>query len=249
MPSNGSTLPPMGFIAVECHFVRPAGDGYNERTWPFPLIREEAPGSLVPNLITDKTYDQDFLDRFVETGKKLAARGAVGIMTSCGFLAMAQPELARRLPIPVSASSLVQIPSLFAILPPTAHIGIITYDGSKLGSLHLTQLGVRDVDRCHVVGVPKDGVLQLLVRENGPYSHELIEKEMTDAARGLIKAHPQITMLVLECVQMSPFSVAVEKAVKMPVYDLYTMGCWFYSGLVKQRPDAWGPIGSDTTWG
>ena len=242
-------LPPMGFIAVECHFQRPAGDGFNERTWPFPLIREEAPGSLVPNLVTKDSYDEDFLDRFVRTGQKLADRGAVGIMTSCGFLAMAQPELAKRLPIPVASSSLVQIPSLFAILPSASHIGIITFDGSKLGPLHLTRLGIKETDRVHITGVPKDGHLQCLVRDDGPYSHEAIEKEMTDAAVGLIKAHPEISVVVLECVQMAPFAVAVEKTVKMPVYDIYTMGCWFYSGLVRRRPEAWGPIGEDKTRG
>lgn len=244
-----TTLPPIGFIAVECHFVRPAGDGYNERTWPFPLIREEAPGSLVPNLITSDTYDGDFLDRFVRTGQKLADRGAVGILTSCGFLAMAQPELAKRLPIPVASSSLVQIPSLFSILPSTSHIGIITFDGSKLGPLHLTQLGINQVDRVHIIGVPTDGHLQCLVRDDGPYSHEAIEKEMTDAALEITKAHPAIRAVVLECVQMAPFAEAVEKTVNLPVYDIYTMGCWFYSGLVRRRPGAWGPIGSDTTRG
>ncbi|KAJ9620085.1 hypothetical protein H2204_012395 [Knufia peltigerae] len=247
--SQSDSLPPMGFISVECHFTRPAGDGWNERTWPFPLIREEAPGSLVPNLITDNTYDDDFLDRFVRTGQKLVDRGAVGIMTSCGFLAMAQPELARRLSVPVASSSLCQIPSLFSILPPTAHVGILTFDGSKLGRTHLTQLGITQVERVHIAGVTQDGHLQRLVRDDGPYSHEAIEKELTDAATAITQQHPQINTVVLECVQMAPFAVAVEKTVNMPVYDIYTMGCWFYSGLVRRRPEAWGPIGSDMTKG
>jgi hypothetical protein len=189
------------------------------------------------------------LDRFVRTGQRLADRGAVGIMTSCGFLAMAQPELAKRLPVPVASSSLVQIPSLFAILPPTSHVGVITFDGSTLGPRHLTQLGIRDVDRVHVIGVPEDGHLRCLVRDDGPYSHEQIEKEITDAALELTKAHPEIGTLVLECTQMAPFAVAVEQTVKLPVYDLYTMGCWFYSGLVRRRPEAWGPVGVDKTRG
>lgn len=90
MPS-ANNLPPMGFIAVQCHFTRPPGDPWNEQTWPFPLIRETAEGSRESQLITNEEYDEAFLNRFVEAGLKLAEQGCVGIITSCGFLAMAQP--------------------------------------------------------------------------------------------------------------------------------------------------------------
>ena len=242
-------LPPMGFIAVDCHFTRPAGDAYNERTWPFPLIREEAPGSSVPNLVTRNGYDAGFLDRFVQTGQKLADRGAVGILTSCGFLAMAQPELAKRLPIPVATSSLIQIPSILAFLPANASIGVLTFDGAKLGPLHLSQLGMRDADRVHIAGAPENGNLQRLVYDDIEYSHERIEKELVDAALDIIQRHPDIRAMLLECTQMAPFAGAIQQAVKLPVYDVYTMGCWFYSGLVRRRPQVWGPVGTDKTRG
>lgn len=82
----------MGFIAVEVKIHRPAGDPFNEKTWPFPLLREIAPGSTESQIVTSDKYDSDFIDRFVETGKKLADRGCVGLLTSCGFLCNAQPE-------------------------------------------------------------------------------------------------------------------------------------------------------------
>ena len=89
--SNGDALPPLGFIAVECFFTRPPGDPWNEETWPFPLIKEMASGSSASQLVTGTEYDDAFLGRFVEAGLKLAEKGCVGIITSCGFLAMAQP--------------------------------------------------------------------------------------------------------------------------------------------------------------
>jgi hypothetical protein len=85
-------LPPLGFIAVDIHFSRPPGDPFNEQTWPFPLIREQAEGSTESQIVTNGEYDAAFIERFVDAGLKLAARGCVGIITSCGFLAMAQPE-------------------------------------------------------------------------------------------------------------------------------------------------------------
>lgn len=87
-----STLPPLGFISIDIHFHRPPGDPYNEKTWPFPILREQAENSTESDVVTGGEYDNAFIDRFVDAGQKLVAKGCVGIITSCGFLAMAQPE-------------------------------------------------------------------------------------------------------------------------------------------------------------
>lgn len=90
--SIDGSLPPLGFISIDIHFHRPPGDPYNDKTWPFPILREQAENSTESMVVTGKEYDEEFIDRFVEAGRKLAARGCVGIITSCGFLAMAQLE-------------------------------------------------------------------------------------------------------------------------------------------------------------
>lgn len=91
-PGPEKRLPPLGFIAIELDIHRPCGDPYNEQTWPFPIIRETAQGSKVSQVVTSKQYDSAFIGRFVDAGLRLAERGCVGIITSCGFLAMAQAE-------------------------------------------------------------------------------------------------------------------------------------------------------------
>jgi hypothetical protein len=90
--SNGTdnSLPPLGFIAIECFFTRPPGDPYTEQTWTFPLIRQLAVGTAESQVVTIADYDDAFLDRFVDAGKALAEKGCVGLITSCGFLALAQ---------------------------------------------------------------------------------------------------------------------------------------------------------------
>jgi hypothetical protein len=85
-----SALPPLGFIAIECFFTRPPGDPYNEQTWTFPLLRQLAFGTAESQVVTSTDYDDKFLDRFVDSGKALADKGCVGLITSCGFLALAQ---------------------------------------------------------------------------------------------------------------------------------------------------------------
>jgi hypothetical protein len=91
MPST-TDLPPLGFLAVEVNIHRPPGDPWNAATWPFPLLHETVPGSTESQIVTKEAYDEAFIKRFVEAGKKLAERGAVGIITSCGFLALAQKQ-------------------------------------------------------------------------------------------------------------------------------------------------------------
>jgi hypothetical protein len=98
-----SSLPPLGFIAIECFFTRPPGDPYNEQTWTFPLLRQLAFGTAESQVVTNTDYDDTFLDRFVDAGKALADKGCVGLITSCGFLALAQ---SRYVATPASVSSL-----------------------------------------------------------------------------------------------------------------------------------------------
>lgn len=85
------SLPPLGFIAVDVHFHSLPGNLFNELIWPFPIIEAQAEGSQLGQIVTKDNYPEDFLDRFVEVAKKLASKGCLGIITSCGFLAMAQP--------------------------------------------------------------------------------------------------------------------------------------------------------------
>ncbi|KAL4798065.1 hypothetical protein BDV19DRAFT_386723 [Aspergillus venezuelensis] len=248
-PADQKSLPPLGFLAVECFFYRPAGDAFNSDTWSFPLIRELATGSKENVLVSKDDYNEAFLDSFVQAGKRLAERGAVGVITSCGFLAQAQTTLASRLPIPVATSSLLQIPSILAFLPPTKSIGIITYNATQLGPLHFSRLGIApsSVERCHIIGAPSGGSLQGLVRGQIEYNHDDIEKEMIDAARDLIAEHPSIGAIVLECTQMPVYAEAVQREVDLPVYDVFTMANWFYSGLVRQRPVQWGSLEGQKT--
>jgi hypothetical protein len=56
-------------------------------------------------------------------------------------------RLSERLSIPVATSAPIQIPSILAVLPTSKSIGVITFDSSRLGALHLTQLGISAVGR------------------------------------------------------------------------------------------------------
>ena len=47
--------------------------------------------------------------------------------------------------------------------------------------------------------------------------------------------HPEVGAIVLECTNMPPYAAAVQAAIGLPVYDIYSMITWFHAGL---RPRA-----------
>ncbi|EWG54998.1 hypothetical protein FVEG_13070 [Fusarium verticillioides 7600] len=230
--------PPLGFLAVEVDIYRPPGDPFNQSTWPFPLIREKVIGTSEAQIVTNGNYEDAFIDRFVQAAIRLAERGAVGIITSCGFLAAAQTRLAALSPIPVATSALVQVPSLLAISPINRPIGVLTYDSARLGSAHLLELGI-DPSRVRVWGLSDDSHLRDICARGANYDADRLERELVAEAKSLVLQHPDVAAVVLECTNMPPYADRIHDAIQIPVYDVYTMGMWFYSGLTRRNPLSW----------
>ena len=156
---------------------------------------------------------------------------------------MVNDRLSTRLPIPIATSALLQLHSILPLLPAKKSVGILTFDGTQLGDKHLTQIGLSQeaIRRTIIKGPPSSGHLHRLIKQNAPYSHSDIENELVQTARQLLKERPDVGAILLECTQMPPFADAIQRALQLPIYDVYTMGCWFYSGLVRERPHCWGP--------
>lgn len=70
-----------------------------------------------------------------------------------------------------------------------------------------------------------------------------MEGEMVGAAGelvdGIARDGERLGAIVLECTQMPPYAEAIQRRVGVPVYDVYTMGMWFYEGLVRRKPARW----------
>ena len=86
--------PPLGIIMLDTAFVRPPGDVGHAASWPVPVLFETVPGATARRIVGGQ--DCDLADAFVQAGERLRARGAVGVITSCGFLAARQRSFAAR---------------------------------------------------------------------------------------------------------------------------------------------------------
>lgn len=132
----------------------------------------------------------------------------------------------------------MQVPSLRALIPANKAIGVLTYDSTRLGEAHLLALDIKPED-VRMWGTPDDGHLRGICARGEKYDAERLQKELVDQARAMTSRYPEIAVVVLECTNMPPYADAIQRAINLPVYDVYTMGTWFYSGLVRQNPRSW----------
>lgn len=227
-------LPPLGILTtnIKGGLHRPPGDVLNAKSYDFPLITEVVANAVPGNVSKSTKYTDEEVQEYVDAAEKLAKRGAVGIITTCGFMAQIQNEIRNKVSVPIATSSLVQIPFILSTFPQGTHMGVLTFDGKTLGKIHFEGVGVAkdDIERITVVGAPPGGALHDVI-DGLPYHREKIEAELVGMAKSLLKIDPLIKVIVLECTQMPPFAKAVHEATKLPVYDVLTLANWFYRGL------------------
>jgi hypothetical protein len=213
-------------------FERFVGDLGNPATFAFPVLYAKVAGATTEAITT--IADDAFLEPFVQAALDLVRRGADGIITSCGFLAIYQRDFARRLPVPVASSALLQIPLVQATLPAALRVGVLTFNAQGLGPRHLEGVGApADVP---IVGLAPDGKFRrALLGDPRDDGYEVREAEAVDAARRLVDRHADIGAVVLECTNLVPHAAAIQEAVRRPVYDVMTLVAWFHAGLGQRR--------------
>ena len=114
----------LGVLMLDTRFPRLPGDIGNARTFPFPVRYRTVRGASPARVVMDR--DPALLEPFIAAARELEAEGVRAITTSCGFLAMFQRELAASVRVPVFASSLLQVPLLYAMFGTQGKAGILT---------------------------------------------------------------------------------------------------------------------------
>ena len=224
----------VGVIVLDTHLPRAHGDVANARTWPFPMLYRVARGAS-PHVVVHER-GQGLSKILVDTAKELAASGARGITTTGGFLSLFQDELSAACGVPVASSSLMQIPLVQKLLPPGKRVGVVTVHGPRLGPDHLIAAGAPG--DTPVVGT-EEGEELTRVLLKGETSLDLVkaERDVVNAGKLLVERHPDVGAIVMECHNMAPYAADLSKAVRSPVYDLYSFIVWFQAGLQPREFD------------
>jgi Asp/Glu/hydantoin racemase len=224
---------PLGILMLEARFPRIPGDMGNATTWPFPVLYRIVRGASPEKVVLQGA--RGLLPDFIDAAKDLVRLGAEAITTNCGFLSLFQAELAAAIAVPVATSSLMQAPWVQATLPPGKRVGVVTISGSTLTPQHLAAVGVA-LDTPTIGTENGREFFRVLIKaESDDMDVALARQDVVDAGKSLCAKHPDVGAIVLECTNMPPYAAALQEAVGLPVYDIYSMISWFQAGLRPRR--------------
>lgn len=220
---------PLGILMLDTRFPRIVGDIGNAASFDFPVIFRRMEGIGSADAVTMHPDRPRVLAALKANAEALAADGAIGLSTSCGFLALYQDDLAALSPVPVATSALLLIKQLKG-----KKVGVITASARNLTAAHFAAVGAPT--DTPFVGLPEDSSFAATFLRNGlTLDRDVVEREVVAAGRDLVARHPAIDAVVLECTNLPPYKKALESALGLPVFDVLDLLNGFYAGLSARR--------------
>jgi len=218
-------MKPLGILMLDTRFPRIEGDIGNPLSFDFPVIFRTMQGVGSADAVAAHPDRPRVLAALKSNAEALAAEGAVGLSTSCGFLALYQKELEQLSPVPVATSALLLIEALAG-----RRVGVITASAENLTPAHFAAVGAPT--DTPVAGLPPDGSFAATFLRNGTVlDRDAVEAEAIGAGRALLRGHPDIDAIVLECTNLPPYKKALEHALGVPVFDVLDLLRDFRKGL------------------
>ena len=208
----------------------------NAATFDFPVYIKPIPWGV--EMVSSEPYP-DLLKNTIEAGKELVEKlGCRAIVGACGYFANYQEGVAAALDVPVFLSSLMQVPIVIRALKPGQKVGIICANEHALSAAPaLKQCGVDDLSNIVIAGAQDTSQIKNLFKGTGHLNNAKFGQELADIAKKIVSDHPDVGAIVLEGSLFPPYAWAIQKAVRLPVFDFTTMINWVYNAVVR-RPFA-----------
>ena len=221
----------VGILMLDTRFPRIPGDMGNAASWPFPVLYRVVRGAA-PEHVVRRAAD-GLLPAFVAAARDLVADGADGITTNCGFLSLFQTALAEAVDVPVASSSLMQVPLVQSLLPPSKVPGIVTICAETLSEAHLSACGV-PADTPIIGTDDGDEFSRVILGDERALDVAKAGAEILAASKQLLERSPEVGALVLECTNMVPYAAYLREQLGIPVFSIYSFVQWFQAGLLPR---------------
>ena len=219
------SMRPLGILMLDTRFPRIEGDIGNPASFDFPVIFRRMAGIGSADAVAAHPDRPRVLAALKANADALAAEGAVGLSTSCGFLALYQKDLEALSPVPVATSALLLIRELR-----DRKVGVITASAENLTPAHFE--AVDAPGDTPVEGLPADGSFAATFLRNGlTLDRDAVEREAVAAGRALVAKHPEVDTVVLECTNLPPYKAALKAALGLPVFDVLDLLADFHARL------------------
>jgi Asp/Glu/hydantoin racemase len=228
----------IGLIQFRANLPMMPGNMGNATTFDFPMLYREMNADSIFDIMADEPTE-NFTAAAIEAGKWLELQGVRAIMGNCGFFGTYQKAIQAELNVPFFGSSLMLLPMMVQSMPPGKKVGVITANGPILKSVPAVEnsgLSAEDKESRIVIMGCEDGpeFSGAIMSNTGRYNPVKVENEIVSVARRMIAEHNDIGAILLECTELSPAAVAVQNAVRLPVWDYTTLTKWIYSGCVRR---------------
>jgi Asp/Glu/hydantoin racemase len=213
----------IGVLMLQSRFPRIPGDTGNASSFNYPVRLRVVEKADYKRLVLER--DPTLLQPFLEATRELEAEGVKAITTNCGYLALFQRELAAAVNVPVFTSSLMLVPMVSSMLGPDQKVGIMTVNAAALGEPHFNGVGWTSEDYpVVVVGMENEPLFTKVFAENRlEFDVDQMETDMVNVARRLVAEHLDIGAIVFECTNMPPYVHAVQKAVGLPIFHIFSL--------------------------
>ena len=235
--------PTVGILQLAANIPMLPGDVGNPTTFDFPVLYELIEEIDPFWMLAEKPHPV-VMKKVIAACKRLTMQGVTTIIGNCGFFANYQPEVAKSLDPGVQffPSSLNQVPMLLISVGSNKKVGILTASKKLLmPSPALKNVGVtaEDMKRIVVYGNENGEQMKLITGETGRFNPKALEKELVDLAKKMVKEHPDVGAIVLECTEFPPYAHAIQNAIRRNVWDFVTMAEFMHAGAMRKPYTGW----------
>ena len=225
----------IGLLQFRGNLPMMPGNMGNASTFNFPLLYREMECDNIADIASDEPT-QNFTEAAIDAAKWLELQGVRAIMGNCGFWGTYQKVVQAALEVPFFSSSLMQLPAMVASLPEGKKVGVITANGPQLQKCPaIENCGLSADDKANrlvIQGVTGEA-FETMLQMTGRYHPARVTAEIVAAAKQVVDNN-DIGAILLECTELPPAAVAVQEAVKLPVWDYTTLTNWVYLGALRR---------------
>lgn len=221
----------IGILMLEYRAPFIPGDVGNASTYDYPVLFKVVPGLTLDEAVGADNRQEQLV---VEAALELERFGVRGVASDCGFLIKYQDAVKEALNVPVFLSSLLQVPMVAASV--SGPIGVVVASSAGITERSLELAGVHRDTEVIVRGMEdQPHFTESILEQGGVLDSDLLERETVAVTRELVREHPGMGAIVLECSLLPPYSKAVQEATGLPVFDYITMIDYFRAGTLQKR--------------
>lgn len=224
----------IGVLLLDVNQPFVPGDVGNASTWGYPVLYQPVPGCDIDRMV--HKGDPELVHAIEEAAKDLEAQGVRGITSNCGFMLRFQQQVAKSVGVPVFLSSLLQLPAILTSFARQRPVGVMTASAKGLTPDLLKLAHVDPDDPVKTYGMDSYPEFdEPFMQDSGVVDTDALEAAIADMTRRMLREHPDMGAILLECADLTPYGHVVQRVADLPVFDFKTMVDFFVSARHRPR--------------